>query len=447
MKNSWLDKLFIMFLCSLAAAIYLGCSQEASFDLGQNQEDENPLDNGRYLLIEHDIKGAHQFYKTEFDKKPSSGNAAVGFAATSLLLLPYDPAVTTLITRLGGSGAIDAKRDVIYGQNGLISLLSQGTPVEDEGGFSGIRSLLGNDLPWNAEELNDADFFNKIDVDFQAITKDLVAISDTLLPIIKAFEVGIADTNFQYFELPGEVFFDDQLTLSINRADLALVTAGLRFVRAATLFISAYEHPYKVSDLGSQWNDINPQDPRYKEGYDSSSYILEYLDPKLFRTIKEPAHLLSAGQELKLTFQSLRKALEIASEEQRFGALAWNRGNVETMGKVSIFLQALENAVDEPTRLPFIEPGLTVDMSVVFKDGRTLSPDVRWFTPEIFDEEDEYFVEMDFNDDAFDFLLEGLFTPRLEDFDGEFSESDDFSELGDQLSEDINDDFNTSFGN
>ena len=446
MKNIWIDRLFILCLCALIPAIYLGCSADESIDIFSGGSDVK-LESGRQLLIEHRVKDAHTFYKSEYQKTPTDGNAAVGFAVTSVLLLPYDPAVTDLVKRLGGKGAINAKRDVIYGNNGVISLLAQGTPIDDQGGFSGIRSLLGPDLPWNSEELTDANFLNNIDVEFHDIADDFVKISDAFLPIIAALDVGVSDPSFQRFELPGEVFFNDKLTLSMNRADLAFITASFRSIRAAVHFVAAYNHPYKVSDFGSQWTNIQPEDPLYKQGYESEDYIFEFLDPKLFRSIREPARLAQAGKELQLALKGLRNAMSIAIDSPRFGALAWNQADEETILKVSTFIQALEKSVNESTKLPFIQPSLSLDMSILFKDGRTLDPQIPWFVIAP-DEFGGGFLVTELNEDAIEPMLNGLFSPRLEDLENsEFAEAQNFEDLFTQLFGGLNDDFNSSFGN
>ena len=442
MKDILIHKIFILLLCAVSPAFYFACSAAEDFNPSGSPD---TFDIGRELLRDHDITGANEFYSAKYKLNPSSGDAAVGFAFTSFLLLPYDPSVTALIKHIGGSRPLNANRDIIFERNGLISLLAQGTPFEDQGGFSGITSLLLPDLPWTDTQVNDPDFLGTIPTGLNTIADDLIAISDALVPITAAMEVGMKDPRFSRFEMPGEVFFNDQLTLSVNRADLAFASSLLHGLRGAIRFIGAYDHPYKVSDFGEKWENISPQDPEFKSGYSADDYLIEFIDARILRSIRNASHFALAGKEAKAMLQNMRKALEIANEEPRFGVLSWNQGRAETIVNATTFLQALESSIDNPTQLPFITPIVTLDLSLLFEDGKTLDPQTSWFSR---GDMGDYFSNYALNPDALELFLKGVFSPSLSEIeDGDFQESKNFSKLSSVLFGNINDDFNSSFGN
>ncbi len=443
MKDILIHKIFILLLCLISPAFYFACSAEGDF---LNPGESDPFDIGRQLLRDHDVTGANEFYTAKYKLNPSSGDAAVGFAFTSFLLLPYHPSVTALIKHIGGSRPLNANRDIIFERNGLISLLAQGTPFEDQGEFSGISSLLLPDLPWTDTQIDDPDFLGTIPTELNTIADDLIAVSDALVPIIDAMEGAVKDRRFSRFEMPGEVFFNDNLTLSINRADLAFASSLLHGLRGAIRFIGAYDHPYKVSDFGEKWKTITPQDPDFKSGYEADDYLIEFIDARILRTIRNATHFALARKEARSMLENMRNALEIAKEEPRFGALSWNQGRSETIVKATTFLHALESSLDNPTQLPFITPTVTLDLSLLFEDGKTLDRQTPWLSRS--DRPGDYFLNYTLNPEALDLFLNGVLSPSLSEIeDGDFQEADNFSELSSVLFGNINDDFNNSFGN
>lgn len=431
-----IDKIFIIIL---GLVLSLGACAEVSDESNGPQLN---TDQGRDLLRDHDIVAANQYYKNALK---TSGTFSAGYAITSLLLLPYDASVTALIKHLGGKGALNAKADVLYDRKtGVFSLLAQGTPWEDQGGYSGIKTILGSDFPWTFEEIEGEGYIDKLTIELNTLLSDVQHIVGTFEPILDALEIAIEDPNFTVFELPGDVFSDDNLTLSLTKADLSFLTAILRFVRGGVYFASAYESPFLLSDLGSKWGEITENSPEYEQGYTAEDYRIKFLDDKLFRKISDKKLLTRARKEFKIALASLTRALSISLDRPRAGAFQWNEGNIDSIGKVVRFIDAIKQSLDQPTMLPFTAPSLEIDLSYLFEFGKVLPPEIKWFDIRVNEENSPFRLNLE----AENHLLETIFSSPLERIKkSKLTTSAEFSDLLEAFLSTLVTEINDTYGN
>ena len=323
-------------------------------------------------LFAHNIQAANDSYR----KGTRTGELAAGLAITDILLLPYWSQTTILLTEnLGARDSIDKNRDVIYGDDGLLYFLSRGVPWDDSENLLGIKTLLVDDLPWNDSQLDSVSgFVAELTRPVDLLTDDLAKIADRLANVQDEIDTAIEDPNFQTFFLPGEVFHDEDLSLIFGRSELALLKAGISFVRSGIYFFSAYENGWNLAQgLGEMaWAEIaaDPAHPDFIVGFNLEDYGIRYLDENLFRVIRTSERLGQAKSSLQAGFASVAAAIRFGGNEEALpGTLDWGAADSTTGDDFAEFFDALGSSVTERTTLPFSEPSTSIDLSVFFNEG------------------------------------------------------------------------------
>lgn len=369
-------------------------------------------------LYDTDLETARTRYADSLSANPSNGQAAAGHAVTDILLLPYAPETTDVLRHVGASDSIDAQGDVIYGESGFLYFVSRGVPWEDSGPDTvGIKSLLVDRLPWTRKQLDSLD--GLVDglsrpVDFMA--EDLVQFAGRLDTIKTDIDVALDDPNFSTFFIPGEVFHDEELDLTLGRSELALAKAALSGVQTAIYFFAAYDHPWTLERaLGTTvWEAViaDPESPDYVEGFAVVDYQVAHLNASFLRSIGRPNMLRRAQQALADTFAGLREGVELGVEEQAETILTWQDVDQRAASDLVTFLTALENAAMGPAEIPFTEPALTADFSLLASEGRTIPMETDPFVVTRFENEfgaTETNIEL--TEAALEAMADGVFDP------------------------------------
>jgi len=129
MKMNWRSKLTLILTMSSLA----GCSaSKADLESAGDNNVEQKVDLAQSRLFVRDLEGARRLYEERLIDDSSDPAAAAGKAVTDVLLLPYSDSFSALLRdALGANHALNATRDVIYGDGGYLYLLARGVPFED----------------------------------------------------------------------------------------------------------------------------------------------------------------------------------------------------------------------------------------------------------------------------------------------------------------------------
>lgn len=393
-------------------------SEEGDGDVGMLQEAEE-------ALKDHRVDDARQHYADRLDDHPGDGRAAAGLGVTDLMLSAESSEVTQLlIDHLGASGGIDANT-VLYDEDGFLYWASRGVKWADEGDqYQGIRSLLADDLPWDAERLETLTaFVDGHDEPTGEAIRQLVTIANALKGVDKNLETAIEDQDFMQLYVPGEVFHDSRLTLRLGRSELSLLRAAIAAFRGAIYFVAAYEHRWSLEGAFGDWRiDTDLSDDRHQPGFEPIDYTVDYLDGHIFRALSNPDRLSASRSALRNSLQYGRDAIHFGIEEPSSTTLEWQEVDETDAADLDELLKALSNALDGAVELPHSSPQTTLDLSPFFdEDGRVLDEDIPWFVknPSLDSEDDEFDDSMDrwtINEDALDqFWRNGILEPPPRD--------------------------------
>lgn len=400
--------------------VFSGCggAADATSEESKETDQAGSLRDGQARFFEHDILGANASYKEALEEDTNSSQARAGVALTSILLLPYDPAVSELLTCcLGADQGLSADRDVIYGEDGILYLLSLGVPFEADGGNPGIKTLLAEDLPWSRQKLDSTDsFFGGLDQDVNEIFDRLQAVALALEPIEEQLAKVGEDESFESFFVPGEAFHDPDLSLVLGKTELAIGRAALGGTRTFIQFFGAYEYSWSLNEaFGPRWEEITVQDEDYVDGWTYSDYVTNFLSERLFREVRNPERLENARSAALATLAAVRDSIRLGLDGQAF-ELGWDQANEQVGREIDDLLASVENSLTASTPVPYTNPAVSMDLRSFFETpGRTLDAQTPWLQRTI--EEDDFggeFVSWNFTDEAVQsFFISDVFTPEF----------------------------------
>ena len=383
-QTHWRNRALGLF-CGVVAslALFLGCAAQSDElnAAGVNNEPNAPVNvyvqEAQNLLFENQILAANQKFKQGLAANARHGSSAAGAALTDILLLPYDPAVSALLREhLGATTGLDADKDVIYSEGGLLYLMSRGVPFDDGDGFPGIKTLLVSDLPWSSRQLDTvSDFVQGLDSPVTDMMDVLVLVADALDPIQQNLDIAIADPNFTTIFVPGEVFHDTDLSLVVGKNELLALKTALHAVHGAVYFLSAYEWDFSIEDLlGDRFADVQPNDPEYVEGWDSEDYALRYVDERLFRTVRDTTRIETAFGSANRGLTAFLTLLR-GYEGNYAGELELSSADDLYIQELIELLTALQGSLAESTAIPFTTPAVSMDLTPFKEETRIASGD------------------------------------------------------------------------
>lgn len=336
------------------------------------------LMDAQAALAKHDVAGAQRIYDQLVAQEPNApGDAYAGKALTDLMMLPGSSSMTTIfVERLGATSGIDAN-DAVWADEGYLYWLARGVPWTDEGAYSGIKSLIADELPWSSGRMASVrDFFGGLDSSTNATMDDLVAVADAMAQIQYDVDQALADPDFEWIYIPGRTFHYDDLDLLIGRSELHLLSSVVAATRASIYFAAAYQHDYTLDEvLGAQAQQR--QTPH--DGWTTADYAIDFVDGELLREVRDPTRLREARTAFNDSLGSAVDAIDAGLAYHGETTLRWHDGDERYAAELADFLEALRNALYGRTELPGTTPKTTLDLSPLFVQGRTLPADVRWF--------------------------------------------------------------------
>ena len=107
----------------------LGCMVSAVFVVGCGSDADQLTLDGADDLKQCDIRAAYEKFADAHAGEPDHPQAALGFALTDLALLPEDPIVTQILTRVGFTGAMDMQA-LVFGPDGALARHARGDTCE-----------------------------------------------------------------------------------------------------------------------------------------------------------------------------------------------------------------------------------------------------------------------------------------------------------------------------
>ena len=362
-----------------------GCGMDdmAQGEYGENAaapfDDYSPIREAEAALIAHDIEEARRIYGEHLNHYPDHGAAAAGLAITDLLLVLGTTEATELLTEnLGATRGLDVNA-VIFAEDGYLYWASRGARWADDGQFQGIRTILADDLPWSTEQLASfRNFVEGLDEPIDKLVRKLVSLANALKGVDLNLETAIEDDNFSRLFIPGQVFHDSDLDLSIGRSELATLRAGIALFRSAVYFIAAYEHQWDLATAFGPW-DVHLDDSHFVPGFEEYDYMVDYLDRHLFRRISSPERLSASRSSMRHALAMARDAIVFGLEEPSSTTMTWENIPEADAYRLDKFFAAAGHALDGPTMIPDRLPQTTLDFSVFFEEGRTLDPEIPWF--------------------------------------------------------------------
>ncbi len=417
-KKKWKSSRALVVFSLLFFAV--GCGMDASDaagDIIRPDERSAEIRDAQTRIFEHDIPGARESYREALAREPEDSEARAGVAVTSFLLLPYEPAVSDLLTAcLGADRGLNEDREFIYSDDGLLYLLSLGVPFEDSDGNPGIKTLLAEDLPWSSAKLDSSDvFFAGLDRDMNEIFDKLQGVALALKPIEEDLATLVSDEDFDSFFVPGEAFHDSDLSLVLGKTEFALARAALGGTRTLIQFIGAYDHPFTPDEaFGPRWDALTPQDNEFVEGWSYTDYVTNFLSQRLFREVRLVKRLGNARSAARTTIDAARDSIQLGLDGQSY-ELGWDQANDSVAREIDDLLVAFKNSFDGLEPVPYTTPAVDMDLSSFFEaPGRTLPDQYDWLERKVEVDEIEDFVSWDFKDAAVEtFFISGVFTPEF----------------------------------
>jgi len=429
----------ILTICSLA-----GCSaSEDALSSEAPNNVEQKVDLAQSRLFERDLEGALRLYEERLIDDSTDPSAAAGKAVMDVLLLPYSDSFTALLRdTLGANHALNATRDVIYGDGGYLYLLARGVPFADGESFPGIATLLEDDLPWTTREMTSLpDFVAERAESLDTFWDRLEVVADDLSIIERNLQTAIDATTFKTFFLPGEVLHDQNLNLVMGKSELAALRTVISGVRSLSYFVGAYEFSWSLSDgFGTQWDDVGVAEPGYVEDWRYFDYVARFLSTNLLRVVRNPARLEKAGVSFAEAARGGAQTLRLGQAGANNTVFEWTQADEILVSEVAEFLDAVADSVQGPTTLPFTVPSTTMNLSPLFSaPGRTLSPNLEWSAYVVVEDEFGSFSEWQIPDATLEaFFIDGIMDPAFTlDNPVEVELSGDAVQLGEAVSGDF----------
>lgn len=413
-------------IVSLLAVLATGCGAD-DFGLANASSDVR-YEEARRLLAQHQVDGARDEYRdilmSSSENGAADGRAAAGLAVTeTLLIFQRDPVDDLLTDHLGAEAPLDVNR-AIYADNGYLYWWSRGTPWVGAGDRPGIRTLIESRLPWSAERLGSlANFTKGLTEPAGRMGEDLDRLAGSLTDIETYIQTALDDPDFQGIFIPGEVFHNDDFSVTLRRSELAALGATIAGIRAACHAFRSYEHAWSLEDaFGPQMEQMASDNPPEREGWQAWDYSVEFLSTRLASvpTGAEPREDTRAALDDALRWAE--QAVDLGLDEvDRPSRLNWASVDPSYARDLRDLLVAVRMSLAEPAVLPTSDPETTANYAPLFGEGRSLPEGERWWNPnpvraDSSDPESEVlYIEWLWNEPALQqTLISGFFEPGID---------------------------------
>ncbi len=363
-----------------------GASNNAEYDenmgAGAPPSDGSHAAQAEAALANRQLGTAQTIYSDWLQESPNSGQAAAGLAITEILLLLDSAPITKILTENFGARRAINSSDMIYGSDGMLYWLSRGVSWKDQGQYQGILSLIGDKLPWTRPQLESLTVFvEKLTQPINLLIPNFVSIANHLHKIDKNLQIAMNDPNYTKTYIPGEIFHNDRLSLTLAKTEIAFVQSALAAARAAIHFTAAYLHDWTLEKAFGAWRSNAGQTddaPIFVPAFGAEDYSVRYLDQHLFREVVRPEQLSLARTALADSLKHIQNSIVLGIQNEKNFVLQWNLVQPAYLHDVLELLNALETAIFQPTDIPFTQPPTKADFSPLFTGQKQLSTSIPW---------------------------------------------------------------------
>lgn len=447
---------YVMVLLLGLSFIACMASDQGSYDAQKspfqnNVSNDDPLFKAEQALKRHDPRTAQNEYAKALAEPNQRyfGVAATGKALTDLMLLLGEDNARQIVSQ---GLAADRKsydiQQILWAKEGMLFWFSDNIPWEDSASYKGVRSIMSDKLPFKASRLESLDaFVAPLSQNVNTYSEDLVAFANALAAIETSLGNALKDDEFTHYYIPYQVFHDDQLGLVIGRPEIHLLRGTIALMRAGLYMFAAYDHTWNPLQMFSRtyWEGVanDPEHPDHIEGMlTADDYLARYANAHILRDVREPLHLEAARRAFKAGFDAYAKAMEAGALAKQPNTLEWRKVDPQMLEKLSQMFKAISQSADGPTTIPHVSPEMTVNMNLLFKDGRVLAPELNWLveqpqpmSPDGGGTDVPLPTNYTLNEDALNAFVKGIISPdpNETEYTLDLDKNDDLMTFQDQL--------------
>lgn len=351
---------------------------------GCGSDADNLTLDGADDLKQCDIHAAHEKFAQAHADDPDHPQAALGYALTSLALLPEDPIVTEMLMRVGFTSAIDMQT-LVFGPDGVLARNARGDTCDS------IDTFVDATVPYPPLATPSIDGWTLVD---PTLTGSHFAdaanrLSPHLADIAEALETA-ATGMAGPIEIEGGCGLGK---LTLQAPELFAGAAIIEGVRSAIQLGQAYDWAIVIKDAGQIWDgDAAP--------------IAALLNAHLGRVIAAgegaaAKPILAHGLELAIRAIDAAKAATPVAD----GLFDWTAVPASLLDNSRKLVVAGQTMLDASTAVPDVMPMLAFELASVFASP----PDLQSYGTPLVEVIDQY--TWDWSGDVFQQVLTPMFSP------------------------------------
>ena len=216
-------------------ALIAGCGSEA---------DDLTLD-GADDLKKCDIHSAHDKFVQAHESDPEHPQAALGFALTSIALLPEDPLVTDILLRIGFTSPMDMQA-LVFGPDGVLARHARGDTCES------IDTFVNNTIPYPPLSMPGLDAWTLVDPTLTG--EDFADAALRLSPRLSAISLALETAAGGMAKAVAVEGGCGVGTVTFQAPELYAAAAAIETFRSAVQLGQAYDWSVEIKQAGEIWN-------------------------------------------------------------------------------------------------------------------------------------------------------------------------------------------------
>jgi hypothetical protein len=332
-----------------------------------------------------DIHSAHDKFVEAHESDPDHPQAALGFALTSIALLPEDPIVTEILMRIGFTSAIDMQA-LVFGPDGALARHARGDTCES------ISTFIDNTIPYPPLSTPGLDEWSLVDPSLTA--DDFATAALRLSPKLSAISLAL-ETAAGGMSDPVEVEGGCGIgTVTFQAPELYAAAALIEAFRSAVQLGQAYDWAIGIKEAGEIWND-------------DAALIVALLNAHVGR-VTDASEGADARPIASRAFAMAVKAIDAAkvATVEPNGLFDWTAVPASLLDNARELAVAGQAMTDGLTAIPDVTPMLSLDLSSVFRSP----PDLQSFSEPLFEVIDT--LSWDVSGTVIEEALTPLFSPN-----------------------------------
>jgi hypothetical protein len=360
---------------ALIVGVGVGCGSDA----------DNLTLDGADDLAACDIHAAREKFADAHATDSDHPQAALGYALTSLALLPEEPQVTALLLRIGFTSGMDMQK-LVFGPDGALARHARGDTCDS------IDTFVDATIPYPPLATPTIDGWTLVDPTLTAT--DFAAAADALSPqlakIAQALETAAAGMT-EPVVVEGGCGVG---TVAFQAPELYAMAGIIELFRSGVQLGQAYDWAIGIKAAGEMWDG----DP---------APIVALLNQHIGRVIaasEAPEARAIAIRAFGLFVRAI-DAAKVATVTPD-GLFDWTAMPASLLDNGRGFAVAAQAMLEGPTALPGFAPTMSIDVSSVF----TSPIDLQSFSTPLFVVIDEFTWDTD--GDVIEQALTPLFAPN-----------------------------------